>query len=92
MVLQRAPQAAIIWGFTTPNSTVTTMLLGGGLPVGGVAGMEPMISTADVNGTWRQALPPTAAGGPHTITVKSSAGESATMKDVLFGDVFLCGG
>jgi len=41
---------------------------------------------------WRQALPPTAAGGPYTITFTASTGESGSLNDVLFGDVFLCSG
>jgi hypothetical protein len=29
---------------------------------------------------------------PYTLSFSSSAGESASLKDILFGDVFICGG
>ena len=37
-------------------------------------------------------LPATAAGGPHTITASSSSYGKTTISDVLFGDVWICGG
>lgn len=37
-------------------------------------------------------LPVTAAGGPYVISSTSSSGASASLQDVLFGDVYLCGG
>jgi hypothetical protein len=82
MVLQRAPAAAVIWGFSPAGSTVTTTL-----------DSAPALSaTADAGGIWRQSLPPTEAGGPHTIHVASSSGATEVLEDVLFGDVYLCGG
>lgn len=82
MVLQRAPQQAIVWGHTTPNATVTTTF-----------DSKSLISTAGTNGTWRQILPATKASKkPYTLTFKSSSGETANLKDVLFGDVYICGG
>ena len=45
------------------------------------------------DGFWRQLLPPTAASKvPTTITFSGSDGGKAALKDVLYGDVFLCGG
>ena len=40
----------------------------------------------------RQALPPTAAGGPHTIVATASSGATKTLTHVLFGEAYLCGG
>lgn len=51
-----------------------------------------LTSTAGADGTWRQALPPTAAGGPYNLTFSASTGESAALSNVLFGDVYICGG
>jgi len=85
MVLQRAPQRAVLWGFTGNASgvVVTTKL-------DGVA----MTTTSDATGTWRQALPATEASvsRAHTITVTASNGMRAALSNVLFGDVYLCGG
>ena len=82
MVLQRAPQQAMLYGFTTPGATVKTLFDG-----------QALTSTSDVNGTWRQLLPATdASEKAYTIKVASSTGEGASLTDVLFGDVYLCGG
>ena len=37
-------------------------------------------------------LPATEAGGPYTITATSQKHGSATLQDVLFGDVWICSG
>mgnify|MGYP006088031751 CR=1 FL=1 len=51
-----------------------------------------LVSNGDVNGTWRQVLPQTAGGGSaHTITI-SNATTTIRLVDVLFGEVYLCGG
>ena len=78
MVLQRAPQAAIVWGFTSAGAVVTTTFNGGSYN-----------STAGADGVWRQSLPPTPAGGPYTLSFTSSTGAAAALSDLLFGDVFM---
>ena len=40
---------------------------------------------------WSVLLAARPAGGPYTLTMKAS-GTSLTLKDVLFGDVWLCSG
>ena len=83
MVLQRAPQQAVIWGHTKPGATVTTKF----------DSVGTYTATAGADGVWRQKLPATAASKrAYTIAVSGSAGESQTLSDVLFGDVYLCGG
>ena len=83
MVLQRAPKAAVVFGLGTPGETVTTTFKGAALPA----------AVVGADGVWRQALPPTAASkDATTISFAGSSGGSAVLKDVLFGDVFLCGG
>src|SRR5262249_13246870 len=79
-VLQR-DRPINVWGRTRPSTDVTVS----------VAGVTAT-AHADASGRWTTALPPLGAGGPYTLTAKSSAGESQTLKDILIGDVFLCSG
>jgi hypothetical protein len=83
MVLQRAPQAALVWGFAATGTTVKTSFQG-----------SAYSSTADATGIWRQALPPQpATSTPASLTFTSSTGEpSITITNILFGDVFICSG
>ena len=82
MVLQRAPVSAVVWGFAPPGTTVTTTF-----------GTQKIVSKADGNSTWRASLPPTPASATaHTISFAASTGETASLTDVLFGDVYVCGG
>lgn len=48
-------------------------------------------TSADANGGWRATLPAKPAGGPYTLTAASD-GASATLADVMIGDVWLCSG
>ena len=54
-----------------------------------------LTTVASPDGTWRQTLPATAASKVSfrfQFSSSSTAKESATMEDVLFGDVYICGG
>ena len=82
MVLQRDSSVTIVNGFATAGDKVTVALDGQALPA----------VTTGADGVWRIALPPTPKGGPHEVVATCAAGGSATLSDVLFGDVFLCGG
>ena len=83
MVLQRAPQSAIVWGFGTPGTEVSTTFLNNVLPN----------VTTGGDGIWRVELPPTPESlTPIAISFVCSDGSTAQLKDVLFGDVFLCSG
>lgn len=42
-------------------------------------------------GIWRVTLDPVEAGGPYTVRA-AVQNSSATLTDVLFGDIWLCGG
>lgn len=83
MVLQAAPQSAVVWGATVSGAVVTTTFDG-----------HSYEATANLNGTWRQRLPPTGASTkPYTLSMVSTVpGENATLSDVVFGEVFVCGG
>ena len=76
MVLQRDATAppAMVWGFAASGTGVKTTFNG-----------KAYNSIADSEGVWRQALPPTPAGGPYTLTFVASDGSSAQLQDVLFG-------
>jgi sialate O-acetylesterase len=51
------------------------------------------MTIAGRDGTWRQRLSPRPASStPFTLAFESSAGETAALRDVLFGDVYICGG
>lgn len=78
MVLQRDVKIPI-WGRAEPGEAVTVTMGGASVK-----------TTADASGTWRVELPPMAAGGPHEITVAGK--NTVLLKDVLVGDVWLCGG
>ena len=85
MVLQRAPQSTTLFGFAAPGTVVTTAFRGANFT-----------STATASGEWRQPLPATPASAPsaggETISFSCSTGEAFALRDVLFGDVVLCGG
>jgi sialate O-acetylesterase len=81
MVLQRAPASAVVWGFANVGATVVTTF-----------NRNTYSSVAGSDGVWRAHLQPTVAGGPYTISFSSTTGETAAISDVLFGDVYVCGG
>jgi sialate O-acetylesterase len=81
MVLQRDSSSAVVWGTAPPGAVVSTSFNGNVLK-----------ASPGADGVWRQVLPSTPAGGPYTISMSSSTGGSLSLSDVLFGDVFLCGG
>jgi len=82
MVLQRAPASAVVWGFASAGATIETSFKG-----------VKYRSITGSDGIWRQFLTPTSsAGGPYDITFSASTGESAALHDVMFGDVYICGG
>ena len=79
-VLQR-DIAAPIWGWASPGDKITVQIDG---KVAGAA-------TAGADGMWRTKLGPFVAGGPHTLVIEGG-GRKETLTNVLFGDVWLCGG
>ncbi|KAK3593849.1 hypothetical protein CHS0354_011450 [Potamilus streckersoni] len=86
MVLQRGPKRAIIWGYAdTIGAYVTARKngteVGTGLVKLGGGG----------RGTWKIKLPAETNPGPFTITI-TSRDQSASLSDVMFGDVWICSG
>ncbi|WPP52665.1 sialate O-acetylesterase [Catalinimonas niigatensis] len=78
MVLQRDMEVPI-WGKADRRENITLTFQG-----------KEYTAQADKDGKWSITLPPTPAGGPHTITI---TGENIiTLKNILFGDVYLASG
>jgi sialate O-acetylesterase len=80
-VLQR-DQSVRVWGDADPGAEV----------VASVAGTEVKTHADVKDGRWEALLPPQPAGGPHELKIRSSTGETRSVADVLFGDVWLCSG
>jgi len=81
MVLQRAPLAPRLWGFANKSELIT------------VAFDDHSASTQpDSEGHWIVDLPVQQASTGKTISITSSSGESKTLLNVAFGDVYLCSG
>jgi hypothetical protein len=53
---------------------------------------ENIVFASTTRLSWRVELQPQTAGGPRTVQITSELLGSIALKDVLFGDVFLCGG
>lgn len=81
MVLQRDIHAPV-WGWSTPGDVISVAV------DGKVSGPEAI---ADDDGRWMTKLEPFPAGGPHVITIQGKA-RQVMLKNVLFGDVWLCSG
>lgn len=80
MVLQQAPRRAIVWGFGNVGQSVMLSLNG-----------KVYTTKTAKSGQWRITLDAMSDNGPFTITAKSQ-NDVITLKDVLFGDVWVCSG
>ncbi|XP_028275015.1 sialate O-acetylesterase [Parambassis ranga] len=83
MVLQKSPERAVVWGYGPEGAQVTLFVTG---PIN----HKPSAVTV-TKGIWRVTLDPVDAGGPYNVTA-AFQGCTATLTDVLFGDIWLCGG
>eukprot|EP01046_Picozoa_sp_COSAG06_P010524 COSAG06_NODE_576_length_14051_cov_5.354644_1_plen_291_part_10 len=81
MVLQREPQTASIWGFSAPGASVALK-----------AGVASATATASPGGIWRASLPAQPASSTPVTLTATSGGATISIKDVLFGDVWVCSG
>ena len=90
MVLAAAPSKSSVWGYGEPGTqvTVSALAVADGREV---AAAEAMVAE---DGTWKVLLAPvTTSSMAHTITASSTgASQSAILRDVLFGSVWVCGG
>ncbi|MEO8597266.1 MAG: sialate O-acetylesterase [Candidatus Solibacter sp.] len=78
MVLQRG-KLNTIWGWSQAGDTVKVEIEA-----------SSATGTAGANGKWQVQIQPPAPGGPYTV--KISGKQIVELKDVLVGDVWLCGG
>ena len=86
MVLQRSPAQPRVWGNTTPGARVATWLTSHN-------SSASFSTVAAADGTWVQQLPPTPGSTTaYNLSFASSTGENATLVDVVFGEVYICGG
>ncbi|NXE68148.1 SIAE acetylesterase, partial [Calcarius ornatus] len=87
MVLQQKPSGAVVWGHGELGAVVT-------LTLSGVSGLVIMEKTAQVkgpSGTWTTVLDPMDWGGPYALRAEQGL-ENVTLRDIYFGDVWLCSG
>lgn len=80
MVLQR-DKPNRIWGWSTPGAEVRVQV-----------GDRRARATAAADGRWQAEFEPPAVGGPYEVRVDGPESNSVTLRDVLVGDVWLCGG
>ncbi|KAM9299657.1 sialate O-acetylesterase [Gastrophryne carolinensis] len=89
MVLQQKPALALIWGYGEVGALVTVTLS---------EGMDTILKRAvaiSETGVWKVLLDPMDHGGPYHLEAHQSSktGETSIyLKDILFGDVWLCSG
>ena len=79
-VLQRG-RPIPIWGEAPPGEQITVSL-----------DVNVMRARADASGHWRLLLPAMQAGGPYSLSARTSSGAAKSIADVLVGDVWLCSG
>ena len=78
MVMQRDTRVPV-WGWGDPGESVKVQVAG-----------KTVQTTADSRGEWKVMLEPMSAGGPYELVI--SGRNVITVKDVLFGEVWLCSG
>jgi sialate O-acetylesterase len=92
MVLQRAPQRAVVWGFGD-TSTLTTLTMNNKIYTT-ISRSEP--ANAQNESIWSVTLDPVSDEGPFDIHVSQPLANGTlvtiTLHDVLFGDVWICSG
>ena len=94
MVLQRAPERALVWGWCDANDQDCEVLL----EYEKISLLATLESSEIVYPSklpqmrWSIELPLQQAGGPITLWIFNSQGEGLTVEDVYFGDVYHCAG
>jgi sialate O-acetylesterase len=92
MVLQRAPQRAVVWGFS--DASQQTILRMNNQIYRTISNIEPANELNE--SIWSITLDPVSDEGPFDIHVSQSLANGTlvtiTLQDVLFGDVWICSG
>ena len=93
MVLQRAPQRAVVWGYGDAH-VVTTLTING--TVYTTISRSELLANAQAESIWSVTLDPVTDEGPFDIHVTqplaNGTNATITLLDVLFGDVWICSG
>jgi sialate O-acetylesterase len=79
MVLQRGKPIRI-WGWARPGELIRIDMAG-----------HSASAVTQTEGRWQVELEPPASGGPYTLVI-SAPDQVVTLKEILIGDVWLCGG
>ncbi|NXN81419.1 SIAE acetylesterase, partial [Bombycilla garrulus] len=87
MVLQRKPSGAVVWGHGELGAMVTVTLS----EASGLIIMEKTAQVKGPSGTWMTVLDPMDRGGPYALMAEQGL-ENVTLRDIYFGDVWLCSG
>lgn len=87
MVLQKAPDRSILWGYAKRPGIEVKIFLDHSLS----ASVRSYYHWSAKFSMWKAKLPPMKPGGPHTIIVLSSK-VALSLNNVLFGDVWICSG
>ncbi|NWV19152.1 SIAE acetylesterase, partial [Origma solitaria] len=87
MVLQKKPSGAVVWGHGELGAMVTVTLS----EAGGLVIMKKKAQVKGPSGTWTTVLDPMGEGGPYALTAEQGL-ENVTLRDIYFGDVWLCSG
>lgn len=88
MVLQRNVSIPI-WGQTGPSVKITVaMELENSIDS---TTLEELSGRSDAEGNWKIYLKPKPAGGPYKITIRTEK-DTVVLKDILFGEVWICSG
>jgi sialate O-acetylesterase len=94
MVLQRAPERSIVWGYSDDFDTPITLSMNNNV----YQTMSSSTSYADSMDAsiWSVSLDPQTEEGPFQVKVTRPLAngtlETITLNDILFGDVWFCGG
>ncbi|MGO8671754.1 MAG: sialate O-acetylesterase [Capsulimonadaceae bacterium] len=70
-----------VWGTAEPNEPIAVSIDG-----------QTVNTTASVTGQWSVRLAPIPAGGPYSLTIAGSPGDSITLSNILVGEVWICSG
>jgi sialate O-acetylesterase len=85
MVLQQAPEAAVVWGFAPAGSKVTVNF--GGKTI------DAPVTTYMGETTFLAKLPPTPSSMTDTHNITATSGTTTiVLGEILFGDVWVCSG
>ncbi|XP_069764732.1 sialate O-acetylesterase isoform X2 [Narcine bancroftii] len=95
MVLQKQPSRAVVWGYGVVGATVNVSVWrDDGIYSQQTTPVQEGVSSG-ITGVWQVSLDPIYPGGPFFVTAEQrlAAGmDRVTLKDVYFGDVWVCGG